>query len=146
MVQRLRSKAWQGMELFKFGRYFFLSSCLVFSGTPSHSSLEDRLKSMYASFFCVTFNGLSRCAPHLTAGCVRNTGVGWGSVAVSLMDREVAEVRLKIWQQSKETEYYKRKYGWSRVERLCQILNNAFVQSCDRKGWIIEPCVYLFLA
>lgn len=73
MGQHLRSKSWQGIELSKFGRSFFLSSRLAFSGTPPHSSLEDRLKRIYSSFFCETFSGLPRCAAHLTAGCGRNT-------------------------------------------------------------------------
>lgn len=75
MGQHLRSKSWQGIELFKFGRSFFLSSRLAFSGAPPHSSLGDRLKRIYSSFFCETFGGLSRCAGHLPAGCVRNTAL-----------------------------------------------------------------------
>lgn len=151
MGQRLRSK--------KHGRGW---NCSSLEGTSSLAVVWSFLEHLltvplrtdwsafliYSSFFCVTVSGLSTCASHLTAGCVRNTGLGWGSdgtlagkVAVSLIDRDVAEVRLKIWQQSKETEYYKRKHGWSSVEWLCQILNNALVQSCNRKGWIIEPCV-----
>lgn len=117
MGQHLRSKSWQGIELFKSGRCFFLSSCLVFSGTPPHSSLEDRLKRISHLLLILLCNlqwALQICSPSYHRVCKKHK-VGSGSdgtlarkVAISLMDREVAEVRLKIWQQPKETEYIAR--------------------------------------